>query len=818
MRRRSQLLSPVVATCLCCLPFLLGSTQQEPPEARGASEILGDAGHSLRAAAAAMRRRDCAAAQAQLAPLLAAGGPDKALAGLVSGLYAHACEQVSLAEERLFGARNPGGLLEDWRLFLLADSAHARGHVLVAKVALAKLLGDYPASPLRPRALVRAASLDWERQDAEGAMALVRQARREGLRGDERTRLDTLAWEIGSRLGDAKIRAEAAGELLVSSPQVAAQLGVAEVFRHADGTLSLASSLTPAQLEERARALLAIDVAPGALATLDEMAPADRDLKWVLLKAEVLTRAHRGDEALALLRPFAGSDPPGSLPAPGASRSPGASIPAAAAAPALGEGEAQAPRSATSLAALEWALAQAADDAAASRHEPAVRIQLARHGHAARGQVARAARGQAARAARGRVAQAIRVREARAAGVQAERRRLRLAAQLYLRAAAQLSADPELTVRALRALYAHLIEEDLFEPAVETLRRLRALDPRDVTGANLLWTRGWQEFCHRNYTGAIGYWTELYALYPDDGSGRRARYWSGRSFEALGQHDRARSIYDELAAADTGDFYRRNAVVRLARWKAAPPASAARAAEPWPYDPALARAQALSDLGLDDLAQSELELVRDRAQPRSLSALQAVILSRRGERRKSVMAIREAFPALGGPFQAAVPEEALKLYYPLDYEQPIRASAAANGLPPALVFGVIRQESAFDANAMSRAGASGLMQLMPGTARELARGLGLSWSREQLIDPAWNVRVGASYLRRVLAMFGGNVELALAGYNGGPYRIQRLWREAGRSDVDRFLEGLSIEESKIYVKRILVLSDSYRRLYPHAAG
>ena len=67
-------------------------------------------------------------------------------------------------------------------------------------------------------------------------------------------------------------------------------------------------------------------------------------------------------------------------------------------------------------------------------------------------------------------------------------------------------------------------------------------------------------------------------------------------------------------------------------------------------------------------------------------------------------------------------------------------------------------------------------------------------------------------------MFGGNVELALAGYNGGPYRIKRLWREAGSGDLDRFVEGLSIEESKIYVKRILVLSDSYSRLYPHAAG
>jgi soluble lytic murein transglycosylase-like protein len=808
VRSGSQRLLWAIASCLLCLPLLLGAAQEVLPDG-DVSTVSASGGHAFRAAAAAMRRHDCAVALAELAPLLAppaamapapatpaaaaappasaspapvsppGGGnaPDRALAGLVTGFYAQACGDVQLAEERLFGTRMPGGLLEDWRLFLLADSARARGHVLVARAALAKLLGDHPASPLRPRALLRAAALDWERADAERAMALVRQARREGLRGEERTRLDALAWDIGSRLGDTRIRTEAARELLVSSPLEASRLGVAEVFRRPDGSLSLAGPLSAAQLRQRARALLALHLEPNALATLDAMPAADRDLQWVLLEAEILTRAHRGGEALALLQPLETSEPRGTR--RGDRR------------PTPAEREMQPLFAARSMAALDWALAQASDDAAAG--------------------VAAGRRGRSAR-------------------VQAERRKLRLAAQLHLRAVAETGADPDLSLRALRSLYAHLSEEKLFAPAVEALHKLHALDPKDTTGASMLWGRGWQDFTRRNYRGAIVAWSELTALYPDDGSGRRARYWTARCFEALGQPEQARHLYSELAAADTGDFYRRNAVLRLARWKAAPPASLAalaspaslasdvRAAEPWPYDPALVRAQLLSDLGLDDLAQAELELVRDRAQVRSVAAMQAMVLARRGERRKSVVAIREAFPALGGPFQAAVPEEALKLYYPIDYEQPIRAAAVANGLPPALVFGVIRQESAFDAAAQSSAGARGLMQLMPGTAHELARGLGLGWSRERLVDPAWNVQVGASYLRQVLAMFGGNVELALAGYNGGPFRIKRLWREAGRSDLDRFLEGLSIEESKVYVKRILVLSDSYRRLYPHAAG
>ena len=91
-------------------------------------------------------------------------------------------------------------------------------------------------------------------------------------------------------------------------------------------------------------------------------------------------------------------------------------------------------------------------------------------------------------------------------------------------------------------------------------------------------------------------------------------------------------------------------------------------------------------------------------QPRALRALEAVVLARRGERRKSVLVIRDAFPALGGPFQATVPDEARQLYYPLDYQEPIRTWANLNRLPASLVFGIIRQESAFDPSAQSGAG------------------------------------------------------------------------------------------------------------------
>ncbi|HSL84036.1 MAG TPA: lytic transglycosylase domain-containing protein, partial [Thermoanaerobaculia bacterium] len=122
--------------------------------------------------------------------------------------------------------------------------------------------------------------------------------------------------------------------------------------------------------------------------------------------------------------------------------------------------------------------------------------------------------------------------------------------------------------------------------------------------------------------------------------------------------------------------------------------------------------------------------------------------------------------------------------------------------------------SAFDVTAMSRVGARGLMQVMPATGREVAGKLGLAYSESRLDDPAYNVRLGSTYFGQVLRMFDGGTELALAGYNGGPYRMKRLWREAGpRAELDFFLESLPIEESRNYVKRVLVFSDSYERMY-----
>ncbi|MGD2116130.1 MAG: lytic transglycosylase domain-containing protein, partial [Acidobacteriota bacterium] len=200
--------------------------------------------------------------------------------------------------------------------------------------------------------------------------------------------------------------------------------------------------------------------------------------------------------------------------------------------------------------------------------------------------------------------------------------------------------------------------------------------------------------------------------------------------------------------------------------------------------------------------------------PAAVDALTGLGLARQGRRRAAIPHLRRAFPALGGPHQDVAPLEARRLYYPVDFAAAVDAAAESSGLPHHLVYGMIREESAFDVTALSHAGARGLMQLMPATGREVARRLGLPFTTARLEEPAFNIRLGAAYFARVLEMFDGEVELALAGYNGGPYRLKRLWRRAGSgAEIDYFTEALPIEESKGYVKRVILFANSYRELY-----
>lgn len=688
-------------------------------------------------AARALRERRCGEAQKALEPLLERESePDQVrFARLVSGLYAHACEDVELAQERLAAAAEPGAVLEDWRLYLLAQSAHAREDEEVAEEALATLLADHRGSPLWERSLVSAIEQSAEAGDTEHALELVRWSReQENLTPATVARAEALAWEIGRDQRDLTLQTRAARRLLTHAPITASELNVIELFRRPGGDVAWRAVLSGPELERRAQALLDSGLSEGALLTLADVPREERSFEWTLLQARALSKTGQGQEAVRVLK--------SAVPADTEER-----------------------------VAVDWALAGAYSDLAAPLAGGA-RLSVA------------------------------------------ERERMRRASEEHLLRVVRRGGDRELAVDALRRLFSDRVDEDRFEGAVEALRALRRIDPLDTTGGSYLWGLGWQEYRKQNFTGAVGYWSELQSIYPESREARSGKYWTGRAFERLGNDERARAIFAEIVASDTTDFYRKQALARVSGDGAAASGDETPPEQPWPAEPDLDRARLLTDVGLDELALAEIEAQGEGTDRRARNALTGVAYARQGRYRTAIPHLRRAFPALGGPYQSSVPVEARRLYYPLAFEEDIRVAAQRADVPAHLVYGIIRQESAFDITAMSHVGARGLMQLMPATGREVATRLGLGFSDARLDEPGYNVRLGAEYLRQLLRMFEGRTELALAGYNGGPYRIKRLWREAGPDpEMDYFMESLPIEESRGYVKWVLLFSDSYSQMY-----
>jgi soluble lytic murein transglycosylase len=150
----------------------------------------------------------------------------------------------------------------------------------------------------------------------------------------------------------------------------------------------------------------------------------------------------------------------------------------------------------------------------------------------------------------------------------------------------------------------------------------------------------------------------------------------------------------------------------------------------------------------------------------------------------------------------------LRQRFPTPFREQVVAKARQTGLDPAVVFGLIRQESRFIMDARSHVGASGLMQLMPATARWTAQQLGLAWSPALINDRDLNLLLGNTYLKRVLDDFGGSLAMAAAAYNAGPGRPRR-WREGATVEAAAWAEGIPFNETRDYVKKVLSNSVYY---------
>ncbi|WP_232417962.1 lytic transglycosylase domain-containing protein [Methyloversatilis thermotolerans] len=275
-------------------------------------------------------------------------------------------------------------------------------------------------------------------------------------------------------------------------------------------------------------------------------------------------------------------------------------------------------------------------------------------------------------------------------------------------------------------------------------------------------------------------------------------YWGGRARAATGHVDQAHELYRRISGEP--HFYGLLAQEELGQPHRLPP----RAPEPLPEDvrraeltPAIARALKLFELDLRTEALREWNWSTRDADDRTLLAIAQVAVRRQLWDRAIATAERTL----------------LEHDYTLRYIAPMRRDVEphvhARALDIAWVYGLMRQESRFVMNAKSSAGAQGLMQVMPATAKWVAKKIGMSdYHPSRIADTQTNLMLGTSYMRLVLDSLDDHPVLASAGYNAGPGRA-RKWRPARPIEGAIYAESIPFTETRDYVKKVMANAVMY---------
>lgn len=358
----------------------------------------------------------------------------------------------------------------------------------------------------------------------------------------------------------------------------------------------------------------------------------------------------------------------------------------------------------------------------------------------------------------------------------------------------------------MRVDYARLAMRNGDWPRAEKLAAAHFLPPDNRHYTDLEWLAGFAALKQDAGDRALAHFRHLETVVGSAISTARALYWQGRAHEALGDRAAAEAAYAR-AAATPGVYYGQLAAEKIgARMPAA---------------------YAVSGRGIDSLPDW-------RGEMRDNSVFQAglwlLATGRRDEAQRFFLHLAET----AAPediarmarlmIEAGAPWHGLRLskraadrgaIYPAAHFPLTGLEQSDLGLPPELVMAIARQESEFNHTVASRVGARGLMQLMPGTARQMAVQLGLPYDLPRLTtDPAYNARLGAAYLRGLRDRFGSSTALTASGYNAGPGRPARWLRDFGdlRRDVDPvdWVELIPFDETRNYVMRVTEAMPVYR--------
>jgi soluble lytic murein transglycosylase len=371
-------------------------------------------------------------------------------------------------------------------------------------------------------------------------------------------------------------------------------------------------------------------------------------------------------------------------------------------------------------------------------------------------------------------------------------------------------------------------QPDQYEPVYRACYEGFPTDPR---AAVCHWRVTWLHYLRRQ-PDAVDLLRDHLKLFPASEAASAALYYLGRQSEATKENASARVLYEEIASQYPNQYYAVVARERLAKLPPRAPKDTDNAeaflksihfpqrARTWNFEATsvtktrIARAKMLASVGLTSWAEGELRYGADREGQPQLEAMELASLL---GPEKPQIGLRYIKHYAGGylyvPFESA-PKDFWKLAFPMPYKADLDRYAKANSLDPFLVAALIRQESEFDARAVSPASARGLTQIMPATGRELSRRIHLApYSTARLFEPAVSLQLGTYYLKMVITQLNGHSEAALAAYNAGLSRAKTWLAWGDYREPAEFTETIPFTETRTYVQTIMRNADLYRRTY-----
>jgi len=404
----------------------------------------------------------------------------------------------------------------------------------------------------------------------------------------------------------------------------------------------------------------------------------------------------------------------------------------------------------------------------------------------------------------------------------------------YVTMSRELAADfpqSEWAAESLNNLASHYATSDDDAAADQVYREILAKFPKHRYAERAAWKAGWTDYRNRRFAEAAAIFESAAVTFPRADNRPAWLYWSGRSRDQIGDASTANARYRLVVTDYANSYYGRLASGLLSSRRQPLTADAAgltpSSVAPGKTPPSEGVIRELTALQLFDDALREVQYAQavwgDTPQ---LQATTAWIRHQQGlglkaqERfvalRGAINTMRRAYPQFLAAGGEEIPQDVLRIIFPLDYWPLIDKYSRQLDLDPYLMAALMAQESTFTPEIRSSANARGLMQLMPSTARRYATKLGIRpFTTALLSQPEINVRIGSYYFKELMDQFGG-AHYALASYNAGEHRVTRWLKEAPGLPTDEFIDNIPFPETQTYVKRILGTAEDYRRLYGNA--